>query len=852
MSSAPKRGRYGALAVATAQFYNTTGTVPSQLHLAPDISYLITTQPSCTIVVCELPGGCNEQELQGLFARFGQVKRTKIVCNGRAALVEFCEISTPTRLVHMAKTNPFFVGTSIVRLEFSSEAIAMSNEAKVPSDKPATTSEPTRILHLDIAAADYPITVDVIKAICAPHGQIQRIFIGKKNVDRSLEALVEFQSIEEAKAVKQQLDGADIYSGCCSLTVTYSQIPKVHVTKNDSESWDFTGPNAGVQGPLNNSANQRTLLSISATTANTMSSPLVQPPPSALPAPAACVPPTPYVQPAHSYPPHMVPSATNTQMGYYAMPPYMPPPPNAPPPMYGQMPAPHPGAYGAPAPYMGYNGPNQRPAVRPPVQTAFPASATVVILPTPPSTHPVSPKGIGLGHATSNLSSTSSTAHPTDVSVFESMEGVVLMACNLPTHLNCDHLFNLLCLYGNIARIKFLKTRPGCAMIQVGTAEVADLIHRYYDSITIFDRTIQFYHSKQPELTEHENLGVLEDGSPVMKNYMNDPNNRFRNVIVASRSRILEPSRTLHFFNTPLYITPEDVSTVFTNAGVKSPPRIVIFTAKHGQKTSLGLVEWDTLSEALEALALLNHYPIHVSGVSHPFHMKLAFSPKPISNDRVGQSLIRYPAPPLTTEVRSTSHTTSRPEAEDILANEDEDNPGAAVDADKNNDSHLSVSNGVRGSSPSPEEHLGSKSDLQTIVLPVMLPMEIPSLFSLPASNSVQVSPRLPPSVEALVHPRPYWTTDALEALLVSGGNIGSLTEDIVLHRLRWAVMFCICLPVDCLAVLSARIGQGWKKLRGGQTMTWCRGIKKPVGAAQNRCQCRGCYAVCLAKPRSP
>ncbi|THD24053.1 Heterogeneous nuclear ribonucleoprotein L [Fasciola hepatica] len=676
MSSAPKRGRYGALAIATAQFYNTTGTVPSQLQLAPDISYLITTQPSCTIVVCELPSGCSEQELLGLFSRFGQVKNAKVVCGGRAALVEFCDISTPTRLVHMAKTNPFFVGTSMVRLEFSSETINTPNESKVINEKPATTSEPTRILHLDIAAADYPITVDVIKAICSPHGQLQRIFIGKKNLDRSLEALVEFQSIEEAKTVKQQLDGADIYSGCCSLTVTYSQIPKIHVTKNDSESWDFTGPNASVQGPLNNSSNQRTLLSIASTnTGNTLSSPLMPAPMPNVPAPAPCVQPT-YAPPAPSYPPHIGPSAPGTPMGYYAMPSYMPPPPHAPPPVYGQMP-PHPGMYNAPTPYMGYNVPVQRPAPpQPPTQHTFPVSSKVVILPTPPSTHPVSTTGIGLGHATSNLNS-SSSARPTDVSVFESMEGVVLMACNLPTHLNCDHLFNLLCLYGNIARIKFLKTRPGCAMIQVGTAEAADLIHRYYDSLTIFDRTIQFYHSKQPELTEHENLGVLDDGSPVMKNYMNDPNNRFRNVIVASRSRILEPSRTLHFFNTPLYITPDDVATVFTNAGVKCPPRIVIFTAKHGQKTSLGLVEWDTLSEALEALVLMNHYPVHVSGVSHPFHMKLAFSPKPISSDRVGQSLIRYPAPPLTTMSRERSHAPPVLETESASTTGDE---SASVD----------------------------------------------------------------------------------------------------------------------------------------------------------------------------
>lgn len=60
------------------------------------------------------------------------------------------------------------------------------------------------------------------------------------------------------------------------------------------------------------------------------------------------------------------------------------------------------------------------------------------------------------------------------------------------------------------------------------------------------------------------------------------------------------------------------------------------------------MVEWDTVSEALEALVLMNHYPIHLSGFAHPFHLKLAYSPKPISNERAGVSMIRYPAPPIT------------------------------------------------------------------------------------------------------------------------------------------------------------------------------------------------------------
>ena len=34
--------------------------------------------------------------------------------------------------------------------------------------------------------------------------------------------------------------------------------------------------------------------------------------------------------------------------------------------------------------------------------------------------------------------------------------------------MTCTRLFNLFCLYGNVVRIKFLKTKEGCAMVQMG------------------------------------------------------------------------------------------------------------------------------------------------------------------------------------------------------------------------------------------------------------------------------------------------------------------------------------------------------------------------------------------------
>ncbi|KAG8232388.1 hypothetical protein J437_LFUL012531, partial [Ladona fulva] len=49
--------------------------------------------------------------------------------------------------------------------------------------------------------------------------------------------------VESAKRAKDSLNGADIYSGCCTLKIEYAKPSKLNVYKNDAESWDYSNPN---------------------------------------------------------------------------------------------------------------------------------------------------------------------------------------------------------------------------------------------------------------------------------------------------------------------------------------------------------------------------------------------------------------------------------------------------------------------------------------------------------------------------------------------------------------------------------------------------------------------------------
>nr|XP_039148063.1 uncharacterized protein LOC6735278 isoform X22 [Drosophila simulans] len=100
------------------------------------------------------------------------------------------------------------------------------------------TTRPNHILLFTIINPFYPITVDVLHKICHPHGPVLRIVIFKKN---GVQAMVEFDNLDAATRARENLNGADIYAGCCTLKIDYAKPEKLNVYKNEPDtSWDYT------------------------------------------------------------------------------------------------------------------------------------------------------------------------------------------------------------------------------------------------------------------------------------------------------------------------------------------------------------------------------------------------------------------------------------------------------------------------------------------------------------------------------------------------------------------------------------------------------------------------------------
>ncbi|CAB3245188.1 unnamed protein product [Arctia plantaginis] len=212
-------------------------------------------------------------------------------------------------------------------------------------------------------------------------------------------------------------------------------------------------------------------------------------------------------------------------------------------------------------------------------------------------------------------------------------QGAVMMVYGLdPQTVNADRLFNLCCLYGNVVRIKFLKTKEGTAMVQMGDAVSVERCVQNLNNVTVGDYTLTLAFSKQAYLSEVMNPYPLPDKSPSFKDYVGNKNNRFLTPASIHKNRIQPPSKVLHFFNTPPDVSDDQLLQVFKDYGVTPPHTISKFPLK-SERSSSGLMEFQNISQSVMAIMACNHATIQHPGAKFPFVMKLCFS----SSRQIGQ-----------------------------------------------------------------------------------------------------------------------------------------------------------------------------------------------------------------------
>lgn len=176
-------------------------------------------------------------------------------------------------------------------------------------------------------------------------------------------------------------------------------------------------------------------------------------------------------------------------------------------------------------------------------------------------------------------------------------------------------------------RVKFLKSKEGCAMVQMGDPASVEKCVQALNNLMFFGKKMQLSYSKQAFLNDVQQPFELPDGSHSFKDFMGNRNNRFTNPEAAQKNRISPPAKVLHFFNAPYGMTEDDIMNIFHNHGAPRPEGVKMFQSKSkfcsklmsrcsfsfspiAERSSSGLVQFEDVAQAVEALVLCNHVSI--------------------------------------------------------------------------------------------------------------------------------------------------------------------------------------------------------------------------------------------------
>jgi heterogeneous nuclear ribonucleoprotein L len=236
------------------------------------------------------------------------------------------------------------------------------------------------------------------------------------------------------------------------------------------------------------------------------------------------------------------------------------------------------------------------------------------------SGHPMKPEVTGNGEFDYNYS------HLKQNQPIQEQSSVVMVYGVDPGKINCAKLFNILCLYGNVLKIKFLKSKPNTAMVQMCTPGAVDRACQWLNGIRLFGLELNLSKSKQLHLIDSNNSKFqLSDLSSSFQDYSNSRNHRFASQKMAKMNRQQKPNRTLHYFNAPPAFCEEDVESLCMSHNVE-PTSIKVFQPRdQPHKISSGLIEFKSIEDAIIFLTEVNHKQLDAHSESSKT-LKLCFS----------------------------------------------------------------------------------------------------------------------------------------------------------------------------------------------------------------------------------
>ncbi|UJR30574.1 hypothetical protein I4U23_018102 [Adineta vaga] len=104
----------------------------------------------------------------------------------------------------------------------------------------AQTGGPNCVLRVVVNNMVYPVNVDTFHQIFTKFGVVLKIITFTKN--DKFQGLIQMKDAATAQSVKMNLNGQNIYNGCCTLQIDFSKLHTLNVKYNNDKSRDYTNP----------------------------------------------------------------------------------------------------------------------------------------------------------------------------------------------------------------------------------------------------------------------------------------------------------------------------------------------------------------------------------------------------------------------------------------------------------------------------------------------------------------------------------------------------------------------------------------------------------------------------------
>jgi hypothetical protein len=202
--------------------------------------------PSRVLHVRGLPQFTSESELVQLCQPYGVIK-TLILNAKQQAFIQMESTDAAASIVQRYASAPPYLRSKQVFFQYSSR-----NEVKAPAIAPGSSAysgsavaadglaPPNHVVLVSILDARVPVTIENIHQIFKPYGEVVKIVTFVK--DTVFKALVQMASVDSAVQAKLNLEGKDMFQGCCHLRIGFSKLKDLQVKQNGPRMRDFSKP----------------------------------------------------------------------------------------------------------------------------------------------------------------------------------------------------------------------------------------------------------------------------------------------------------------------------------------------------------------------------------------------------------------------------------------------------------------------------------------------------------------------------------------------------------------------------------------------------------------------------------